>query len=221
MEKSKYALLIALSTILAIFLVCTILVFTNVLTTVDDYILQLFDNNRLGFFNWLFLIVSLLGETKIILLAIAVLVCLPNRKKIGIPLAIAVVASAAINLALKTIFQRLRPVDYFLQDAPLGYQLPKGYSFPSGHAQTATVFYFVLTYLLTKHYAKCGQKSRLLWGIAIAVCLTIGISRVYLGVHYFSDIFCGLCLAIFVVCTFILLYNLYEQNRQMHKNKPT
>ena len=221
MEKNKIVLLSFIIASLLIFFVVAILVLTDTTANLDKFCFDIFTTNRLRFFNWLFVFATILGETKIIVLASIVLLALPNRKKIGISLVITVVISALINLLIKIIFQRARPVGYFLENAPLGYTMPTSYSFPSGHAQTATVFYFVLTYLLCKHYVKKDWLRILLWCVTLAFCVLIPISRVYLGVHFFSDIVCGIMLAIAITSTFIFAHNYIDFKRILHKNKQT
>ena len=84
---------------------------------------------------------------------------------------------------LKRIFERVRP-DIFPVIAE------SGYSFPSGHAMGAICFYGILAY-----FAGLGLRSKpLRWGLMAAAgiyILLIGLSRVYLGVHYPTDILAG------------------------------
>ena len=219
MNKTKITLISFIIASLSIFLLISVLVLTNVITNIDKFCFDIFTSNRLSFFNWLFVLITFLGETKIIVLVSIVLVALPNRKKLGIPLVVTIIISAVLNLLIKIIFQRARPVGYFLENAPLGYAMPTGYSFPSGHAQTSTVFYFVLTYLLCKHYVKKDWLKIILWIATLIVCVLIPISRVYLGVHFFSDIVAGIMLAIGIISGFIFANNYIDFNRILHKNK--
>lgn len=205
----------------AIFLLFAILVLTNSTAGLDKYCAEIFTNNRLPFFNWFFVLITILGETKIIVLTSVVLLALPNRKKLGIPLVITVAISAALNFVLKIIIQRTRPVGYFLEDAPLGLNMPTSFSFPSGHSQTSTVFYFVLCFLLCKNYIKKDWLKILLWCVTLLLCVLIPISRVYLGVHFFSDIIAGIMLAICITSGFIYANNFISFERLLHKNKPS
>lgn len=220
MNKSKIILVSFMIASLAIFLLLAILVATNNTILIDKFCFDIFTANRLSFFNWFFVIITFLGETKIIILLCLILLILPNRNKLGVPLIITVICSTLINLLIKLIFQRARPIGYFLADAPLGFAMPTSYSFASGHAQTATVFYFVLTYLLIKNYINKDWLKLLLWGLTISICVLLPVSRVYLGVHFFSDIIAGLMLAVFIISAFVYADSFINFKRFLHKNKP-
>ena len=87
---------------------------------------------------------------------------------------------AVINTTLKAVFDRPRPE---LWD--------RGYaghaSFPSGHAMSAVVIYGTIAYLITR-MGPSRALRRLTIGVAVLVILLIGVTRLYLGVHYPSDI---------------------------------
>ena len=92
------------------------------------------------------------------------------------------------NQILKRIFKRTRP---------LGYRLIKatGYSFPSGHAMVSMAFYGLLIYIIY-HLIDNKIIRNILITINIIIILLIGISRVYLGVHYLSDVIVGYSVSI-------------------------
>lgn len=86
----------------------------------------------------------------------------------------------------KTFISRERPAD-------VAYYVVEHFSFPSGHATTAIVLYGLLAYFLYQHYQVHAQRKLLLWLAAILILL-IGFSRIYLGVHYLSDVLAGFML---------------------------
>ena len=96
-----------------------------------------------------------------------------------------------VNEILKAVIQRNRP-------DVLAYIYEKGYSCPSGHAMGAVIFYGTLLIFLwnTKLSKKIKWVLTILGSILI---LAIGFSRMYLGVHYFSDILAGFLLALFLL----------------------
>jgi membrane-associated phospholipid phosphatase len=98
---------------------------------------------------------------------------------------LALAGTALINNALKAWFQRERP----LHDH--GFIIERSYSFPSGHASGSMVFYGMLAYLLL---VLCPPRlHRTIVVAAVAVITLVGISRILLQVHYFSDVMAGYC----------------------------
>ncbi|WP_240464324.1 phosphatase PAP2 family protein [Paenibacillus apiarius] len=92
--------------------------------------------------------------------------------------------SAAMNLLLKLVIHRERPIAHRLIEET-------GYSFPSGHTMGAIALYGALAFLLWRHIASRPGRLFLL-ASSCAMIAMIGLSRVYLGVHYPSDIIGGL-----------------------------
>jgi undecaprenyl-diphosphatase len=104
-----------------------------------------------------------------------------RRREAFLFMAVAVGAYPLLQI-LKLSFHRPRPEPFF--DLPV----PGSFSFPSGHALLSTVFYIALTTLLTRSVA--------IRAAAVALVLAIGFSRVYLGVHYPSDVLGGYAAAV-------------------------
>ena len=94
-----------------------------------------------------------------------------------------VFGSSILNLLLKWVFQRARPDINRLIEIT-------GYSYPSGHSMGAFSFYSVLAYLLWRHIDSRAGRGALI-AVSIVMILSIGLSRIYLGVHYPSDIVGG------------------------------
>ena len=103
----------------------------------------------------------------------------------------------ALTAALKQFFERPRPEAFHVSN-------PATYSFPSGHALTSFCFYFVTAGLLT---ARVRNRSAqvVLWTGAALLVAGIGVSRIYLGVHYPSDVLAGYAAAAIWVVMLILL----------------
>lgn len=99
---------------------------------------------------------------------------------------------------------------FFMRPRPTGEQLvyAGGYSFPSGHATLAVAFYGFIIYLLL-----ASQKNRLnrcLSGLIAVLIFLIGVSRVYLNVHYATDVIAGFILGSFFLAVFIILLKYYK-----------
>jgi len=97
----------------------------------------------------------------------------------------AVAGGGLLDAALKRVFHRARPV----WDVPL--LTARGWSFPSGHAMGSLVAYGMLAYMVLREtHLRRGQAAAVITG-AVVLILLIGLSRMYLGVHYFSDVIGG------------------------------
>jgi membrane protein DedA with SNARE-associated domain/membrane-associated phospholipid phosphatase len=96
----------------------------------------------------------------------------------------AVAGGGLLDVALKRVFHRTRPT----WDVPL--LTARGWSFPSGHAMGSLVAYGMLAYLLVREVHGRRRRLAVIAGAAVLVLL-IGLSRMYLGVHYFSDVIGG------------------------------
>ena len=111
---------------------------------------------------------------------------LRRRYREGVFAAIAIVGSALLNIAAKQSFARVRP-DLWQSIAP-----ETSFSFPSGHAMGSMTLAWVLVLLCWYPRSPWGWRWR--WPVTIAASLfvlAVGLSRVYLGVHYPSDILAG------------------------------
>ena len=119
-------------------------------------------------------------------------------------LAIGVVGSAILDVTLKLLFHRSRPEPFFST-------MPKSYSFPSGHALSSFCFYGILAGLFdTRIRSRLVRLS--VWAAAALLVLAIGFSRIYLGVHYPTDVVAGYCAAAVWVSSLVYL----DPMRQSH-----
>jgi undecaprenyl-diphosphatase len=112
-----------------------------------------------------------------------------GRKHAAILLAGTALGSEALNQILKLVFHRTRPQAFF------GLTSPANYSFPSGHAITACCFWGVLAAILAAR-SRSGWVKAGLWTSASILAALVGFSRVYLGVHYPTDVLAGYALAV-------------------------
>lgn len=128
-----------------------------------------------------------LGLTPVIspiaLLAVGFL-CAHHRMRASLLLVLSMLGGAGLDAVMKNWMHRLRPPAPWLTTA-------SGFSFPSGHAMIAVAFYGMLGYLLI---VSLGWPRRLVVPVTAVVVLLIGLSRIYLGVHYPSDVLAGFAL---------------------------
>lgn len=131
-----------------------------------------------------------------------ILLLIVKDKKIGLCIWINLVISTILNQVLKYIVQRPRPTEFRIIDET-------GYSFPSGHSMVSTAFYGFLIYLIYKKVENKYLKWTLISALSILI-LFIGVSRIYLGVHYTSDVFAGFLISISYLIVFISIIKNYQ-----------
>lgn len=125
------------------------------------------------------------------------------RRKLShaLVLLLGTIGSWGINQVIKDIVQRPRPPGDALIAA-------EGFSYPSGNAMIAVTFYLLLAFYLQPVLRTNIQKSLLMFSFSLLVLL-IGISRIYLGVHYPSDIIAGFSLGgVWFICMRFLLWRI-------------
>lgn len=145
------------------------------------------------------------GATCLIGLTIILFITIKN-KKIGLLIGINLVTITILNQIFKFILQRPRPTENRIINE-------NGYSFPSGHSMISMAFYGFLIYLIYKYVKNKKLKYISITLISILI-IFIGISRIYLGVHYTSDVLAGFLFSISYLIIFILIAN----NKVLNKN---
>lgn len=167
-----------------LFIIWSILVVKGVFLFLDyqifDFIQQYLINDFLVSF---FKAVTYLGSASILFFITIISLLIFKNKHIGISLGINAFLIAMLNLILKNLFLIPRPEIVTLIEE-------NGYSFPSGHAMASFSFYGYLIYLIYKKMKPSVVKNILLIFLVLLIFL-IGFSRIYLGVHHFSDIIGG------------------------------
>ena len=138
------------------------------------------------------------GAIFLIVLTIVLFIVIKN-KKIGVSIFSNLVIVTILNQLLKGILQRPRPTEYRIIEET-------GYSFPSGHSMISMAFYGYLIYLIYKYVKNKYIKWTSIVVLSLLIC-TIGISRIYLGVHYTSDVLGGFLISISYLVIFISAVN--------------
>lgn len=137
------------------------------------------------------------GGAVFLSIATIALLLLIKNKKIGLSIFSNIVIITILNQLLKRILRRPRPTEFRIVEET-------GYSFPSGHSMVSMAFYGYLIYLIYRYIKNKYIKWSLIVLLSILICL-IGISRIYLGVHYTSDVLGGFLLSISYLVVYISL----------------
>lgn len=179
---------------------------------IDQRILNLVPDIRTDGQNTFFSVVTFAASSTSVIVFLVILSLASWRRKWWVPvlLAAAFGLERAISTVIKQIVARPRP------DRSLGLLTENSFSFPSGHTLTATVVGGLTAYLLCR--AIKSSIARLLIVLAaLTAVLLVGISRIYLGVHYPSDILGSLGLGLFVLAAIITPL---EINNRFHLLQP-
>lgn len=135
--------------------------------------------------------ISFLGSTQFLTVASIVAIALFAWRKWGREaklFALTMIGASLLNITLKLAFKRPRPVPFFDLTAP------ESWSFPSGHSLASCCFFAGLAAILSGRI-KHKRPRTILWTIAIVMFLLIGLSRIYLGVHFTTDVIAGFAAA--------------------------
>ena len=133
------------------------------------------------------------GAIFLIVLTVTLFILIKN-KKVGLSIFSNLVIITILNQLLKRILQRPRPTEYRIIEET-------GYSFPSGHSMVSMAFYGYLIYLIYKYVKNKYIKWISIVLLSILIC-SIGVSRIYLGVHYTSDVLGGF----FISISYLIIY---------------
>ncbi|MGH7483268.1 MAG: phosphatase PAP2 family protein [Longimicrobiales bacterium] len=153
----------------------------------DERILRWMAAHQTELLDHVALEVTSLGNTLVVatmVIVVSVFLWLSDHRISCYLLVIAVVGASLINNVLKVLYDRPRPsiIDWGTEVMT--------YSFPSGHAMTAAVAYGSVAYLVGR-LEPTPALRRATWVFAVLVIVLVGLSRVYLGVHYPSDVVGG------------------------------
>ncbi len=114
-------------------------------------------------------------------------------------------AAGATEVTMKLLIHRPRPAEVFANT------LPNSFSFPSGHTIYGSTFYFAIAAICTPCLSRPTRKA--VWLAALVLALLIGASRIFLGVHYFSDVVGGYLVSVFWISLFISHWPTKNLNR--------
>jgi membrane-associated phospholipid phosphatase len=176
-------------------------------TEVDHRIFAYLQNHVTPNNNDIMLFITYLGRHEFLipanLILIAYYLFIKKHRWYSIKIPAIAISSVLLMFILKNLFGRERPLIPLLEEA-------RGLSFPSGHALMSVTFYGLLIYIVWREVKDPALK----WGLIVALLILIHLiafSRIYLRVHYFTDVVAGLAMG------FIWLVFSLKALRQLEK----
>lgn len=162
---------------------------------------------------------SFIGSTLFLTIATAVVIVIFALRKWGREarlFALTMIGASVLNITLKLAFKRARPVPFFDLAAP------PTYSFPSGHSLASCCFFAGLAAILSGR-VKSKRARTIIWIAAAVMFFSIGLSRIYLGVHYTTDVIAGFAAALIwvVVVRFVELQLARRRKRKIDSKLQT
>lgn len=195
-------ILIPLGVLSLLFIILTVLVCTNTIEPLDNaassFIISIRSPELTNTMN---IITNISGSYALIVFT-TLFIILIKKKKYPLAITINLIAVFITSQLAKAIVERDRPLD-MLVSAP-------GYSYPSGHSMVGLAYFSFLSYLVIKYIPNKIVKIILPIVFTITILL-VGFSRIYLGVHYLSDVLAGFLLGAIYLIIFINIYPLEEQ----------
>lgn len=173
-------------------------------------------NASTPFWDTLFQLITILGESTFVF-GVIIFIYFVYDKKIGRKIIFTLSVSLLVNNSLKGLVKYIRPFEYDKSLDSLRKETATGYSFPSGHTQTATTFYSSLAHN-SKIETKINISKHILWLVAIILFLLIGFSRLVLAVHYPKDVFVAIILGLLSMFLASFLYEKFSDNYEFFLN---
>lgn len=181
--------------------------FMDNIEILDEVVYNFFNNNINSRITSVMKYITLLGSIYVFLFIILIILIFNKNKKYGLFMGINLLWVGGMNQLLKHLFLRERPFSTFVPDI-------SGYSFPSAHAMCSLAFYGFLFILISRNMKSKILKCILFLLMSIFV-LAIGISRIYLQVHYFSDVIMGFIFGIICLIIFILILKNFNKMEEL------
>lgn len=204
----KYFKIILLSIFIFTFVFVSRYALRSDLGILDESVYGFISSFRSPILTSIFTTISFFSSPLFLLIISIFLLFVFKNKKYSLLSFMNLVLVAFLNQILKLIFSRPRPFEWMITEE-------SGYSFPSGHAMVSAAFYGMIIYLIWR--TGINKKYKILWtGILSILILLIGVSRIYLGVHYTSDIIGGFTLSLSYL---LISTSLIEYYLKWQKNK--
>ena len=174
---------------------------------VDDPVREAFYSVRSESLTAVVKIITYMGNWQTVTaVCIVLLLVKGTRMTYGVPVSLCAISVSLINKCVKHLVERARPDDimHLVEEG--------GFSFASGHSATSMAVCLLLIYLVRKNM-QAGKKADILTVLIAIPMLLIGPSRIYVGVHYPTDVIAGWCLGIVVAVIVIEVMEKTERGR--------
>lgn len=202
-KQSLKIILFSLCIILFVYL--TKLLLLNEIKLFDDMVFNLVANLRCEPLTIIFKFFSFLCSFYFVIILTIIIMLFSKDKKVTFYIVLNVLFCFFLNQTLKFFFARSRPTEINLI-------IENGYSFPSGHSMLSLAYYGFFVYLILNSNIK--RKNKILAIISLALLIFfIGLSRIYLGVHYASDVLAGFAIS----AAYLILYIQFFYNKKTIK----
>jgi len=216
---------------MAVFCIFALLGFLDLTEELHEGNLEKYDSLITGFIyplrsdalTGIIIAITEMGSQWAYLIVIPLIASLLYRKghswRLTLQATIILITTFLLNVAIKYIISRPRPLD----EHQLVEVADKSFSYPSGHSMSAMAFYGFLIYLTFRLVDRNWLKW-LLISVQALLILAIGGSRVYLGVHYPSDVIAGFIAGLIwlAICiTALKSINFYRRTKKAEKSKPS
>ncbi|MBR3362297.1 MAG: phosphatase PAP2 family protein [Bacilli bacterium] len=172
----------------------------------DNIVYSFIIGFKSSFLTYFFLFISFMASPPTLVVISLLLFIIFKNKKYGLLSFCNLIFIVLLNQALKLFFSRERPFAWMIVNED-------GFSFPSGHAMVSSAFYGIVIYLIWKTNVSKKRKI-ILTSVLSLLILLIGISRIYLGVHYASDVIAGFTLSLSYVIIATSLIDYYLSKRK-------
>lgn len=179
---------------LTTFLLLSFLVLTNNDIYIDSIVYNFISKYITNDLTFVVKNLTHLASVVVISIIAIIIILFYKNKKHSLYLSLDLIIITIFQYILKAIFARPRPLDINIVEAG-------GYSFPSGHSLTAMAFYGFIIYLI--YSSKLPKLSKIIYIILLSlIIIIVGLSRIYLGVHFFTDVLGAFCFSI----SFLIIY---------------
>lgn len=195
-------------TLLILFIINSLLVVNNKYNVIDknihDFVIKFSSETMTKIMK----VFTFLGSTPFIIglcILIFIILMLLKKKEYAFKCAGILVISTLLNNIVKVIIRRPRP-EYITV-------IENTFSYPSGHTMASVTLYGFLIYYLFK--TKISKSYKILFSILLGIIpFVVAISRIYLGAHYFSDVFGAMLLSLALLTSIDLLYDKVKKNNK-------